>query len=465
MKQFLFSLLIVLAVSAPSRGGELVSSSDSLYRTLGIPVVEVFTVDEEEPTYEEIDAPEGCLGGSIRNAVKVSGRVTMSDTTGVLFDSGPYEKSVSGMTIKVRGNWSARRPQKPYKIKLQQPVNMLDPAAASRADCNWLLMPFFDLKYMIGLKVSEIMGMPWTPQIRFVNLVFNGDYRGLYMLMESVERNPACRLNVSEFGFIAELDAYWWNEDVYAKASFVEPLNYTFKYPDQKDLTTERLDSIQRILSAAEQSMLDGTYQSHIDVESFARWMLAHDILGNKDGAGSNMFLTKYDDSDTTLLRMDCLWDLDVIMECEKWDELHDRYFFGRMFHNSNRAFVDCYVALWDEMKKRVTDGILQFLDDYLQSELRQAIDTSICLNNDRWFLEQYALPLSADFVKDARNWFLLRRGWLDYAIHDPAAILPVRQNMGTQQAYDLFGRQIVNPQSLGRHAIYIQNGKKMLKK
>jgi hypothetical protein len=135
------------------------------------------------------------------------------------------------------------------------------------------------------------------------------------------------------------------------------------------------------------------------------------------------------------------------------------------MFHNSNRAFVDSYVALWDEMKDRVTDDILQFLDDYMQSELRQAIDASIRLNNDRWAREQYALPFSDDFIEEAQNWFLTRRGWLDYAIHDPVSISPVLQNKGSQQSYDLFGRKIANPQSLSRHAIYIQNGKKMLNK
>ena len=121
MKQFLLILFIVFIVPSLSRGEETGSPSVSLLQTIGIPVVEVITVDEEEPTYEDADAPDGCLGGSIRNAVKVPGRVLMYDATDTLFDSGPYEKSVSGMTIKVRGNWSARRPQKPFKIKLKRP--------------------------------------------------------------------------------------------------------------------------------------------------------------------------------------------------------------------------------------------------------------------------------------------------------------------------------------------------------
>ena len=85
----------------------------------GLPVVWIKTVDDEEPLYEDADAPEGCLGGSIRNATKVPGRIVVQDGNGIIYDSGKYVAKRSGMTINVRGNWSARRPKKPFKIKLQ----------------------------------------------------------------------------------------------------------------------------------------------------------------------------------------------------------------------------------------------------------------------------------------------------------------------------------------------------------
>lgn len=470
MKQFLWCLLLVFGCSIQAEG-----ENDSLplidrLLTIGIPVVEVTTVDEEEPTYEIADPPEGCLGGSIRNAVKVPGRVVVRDTTGILFDSGDYEKSVSGMTVKVRGNWSARRPKKPYKIKLQQPAEMLGSGDSSYADRNWLLIPFFELNYLIGLKVSELMEMDWTPRFRFVNLVFNDDFRGLYMLMESVERNPACRLDVAESGFVTELDAYWWKEEVYAEADFVEPLNYTFKYPDAKDITPGRLDSIQQVLSAAEASLPDSTYLQHVDVESFARWMLAHDILGNKDGAGSNMYITKYDDSDTTLLRMGCLWDFDVIMQSQGWDELHDRYYFGGMLHSADSTYAKRYIALWDEVKDSVFDGIRQYLSDYLSSPLRQSVDTSIILNNDRWASEMYTLPLSDDFIAEAMEWFGTRKPWMEEAVHGITAIRPVRLSRNSplengksadRHYFDLYGRQLNGAPS--KKGIYILNGKKVM--
>ena len=276
-------------------------------------------------------------------------------------------------------------------------------------------MPFFSLNSMIGLKVNELMGLQWTPQYRFVNLIFNGESRGLYMLMESVDRNADCRLDVDkQTGYIIELDPYWWKEDRYAQASFEESLNYTFKYPDEKDLTSAQFDYIQTVLSEAEESTRNGSYQEKIDIESFARWMLAQDILGNTDGAGSNIFLTKHDNTKASLLKMGCLWDFDVIMKSEGWDEIHGRYFFKGLFASENKAFVRRYISLWKENKDHVFLELKRYLDNYLASELCQAVDASIELNNERWASLMYPLPHSATFVQDATSYFTKRKVWLE---------------------------------------------------
>lgn len=396
-----------------------IESSDSVlvkrFMDTGLPVVWIKTVNDEEPAYEIADAPEGCLGGSIRNATKVPGRIVVQDGEDIIYDSGNYVAKRSGMTINVRGNWSARRPKKPFKIKLQAKADLLGRGDRRFDDKDWLLMPFFSLNSMIGLKVNELMGLQWTPQYHFVNLIINGDSRGLYMLMESVERNAACRLDVDKkAGYIIELDPYWWKEDRYALASFEESLNYTFKYPDEKDLTSAQFDYIQQILSDAEESTRNGSYQDKIDVESFARWMLAHDILGNTDGAGSNIFLTKYDNTKASLLKMGCLWDFDVIMKSEGWDEIHGRYFFKGLFASENKAFVRRYTSLWKENKDHVFLELKRYLDNYLASELCQAVDASIELNNERWAALMYPLPLSATFVQDATSYLTKRKTWLE---------------------------------------------------
>lgn len=431
---------------------------------VGLPVVIVETEGGIEPTYEDVDAPEGCLGGSIRNATKEPGRVVVKDTAGVIYDSGYFVEDESGMTVKVRGNWSARRPKKPYRIKLQKKADLLGRGDKHFNDKKWLLLPFFDLNEMIGLKVSELMEMEWTPQFRFVNLVFNGDFRGLYLLMEAVERNTDCRINVKKSGFLVELDPYWWNEPLYVPSSVELPLNYTFKYPDDEDLTEEQMSYIGQVLLEAESAMADSTgmYAQKIDVESFARWMLAHDILGNTDGAGSNIFLSKYDDTETSLLKMPCLWDYEAIMKSEEWDDMHGRYYFQRLFNNSDSTFTNCYRELWEQNKDRVFNDLLAFFNDYMLSDTKKAVDASIKLNNNRWARYTYKLSLSAKFISQARNYFTTRKEWLDHAIRDlntSDIVLCQESPKLNGSYYTLQGIRVSHP----TRGVFIKGGKKMV--
>jgi hypothetical protein len=65
-----------------------------------------------------------------------------------------------------------------------------------------------------------------------------------------------------------------------------------------------------------EESLVGPQYAERIDVESFARWLLAHDILGTWDSYGSNLFIARYDTLDSKV-RMPVLWDFDTIFRME----------------------------------------------------------------------------------------------------------------------------------------------------
>ena len=138
MKRSAFLFLIVFAAwccqEAKTDTSSMVAVGDSMMPLtdiirLGLPLLYIETVDSEEPTCEYVSAPSGCMGMTIRNATKVPGRITMyqriEGLDSVVYDSGDYEKDVSGMTIKIRGNTSAYADKKPYKIKLQKKKDML----------------------------------------------------------------------------------------------------------------------------------------------------------------------------------------------------------------------------------------------------------------------------------------------------------------------------------------------------
>ena len=191
-------LLLVTVLSALSASA-MKLTVDSVLR-LGLPVVVVETVGGEEPTADVVYPPEGCIGTGIKNATKVPGRVVVLSAEGdTIFDSGDYVDKKSGMTVKFRGNSSSAVDKKAFKIKLQKKGDMLG-RSSTYADKNWALLKndWCNLNTLVSLELCRLMGQPWTPAMKYVNLVFNGDYRGLYMLSETVERNKDCRINVGK---------------------------------------------------------------------------------------------------------------------------------------------------------------------------------------------------------------------------------------------------------------------------
>jgi len=404
-----------------------------------------------------------------KNLTKVPGRLVMTFGDSLLYDSGDYADEVSGMTLRIRGNTSAVAfDKKPYKINLQQKADLLMRGNKEKyQDKSWLLLKDerSTIWKLISFKVNEILGLQWTPAHRYVNLVINGKYQGMYELFESIKRNPSCRLNVDKTGFIFEYDLYFWNEDLYVKASEsikdIWPMNYTFKYPDTVDFTESQLTYFKKMIAQAEKSLSDGSYPEYIDVESFAEWILAHDLLGNHDGKGSNIFLTKKDTTENSKIMMGCLWDMDRIFEMEgNWDPSHGMFFFKLLFNNENKTFVNVYKQKWEQYSQAITEGLVSFLDYFVASETAHAIDQSTVLDNQRWGTNYGTVQ---QYVDQAREWFTQRKEWLDHEIgklDTGTGIRVVRTAHTAAPYYNLQGQQVDHPKS-GR--IYIHQGHKVV--
>ncbi len=429
MKKVLFVLIGIFGLygtqqMVASTTDVMITLNDTVQMSLSdiidkkLPVLYVETVDHEEPSCEYVSAPAGCMGYSIRNATKVPGRLVIyqliDGIDSVLYDSGDYEDDISGMTIKLRGNTSAYDDKKPYKIKLEKKFDLLFRGDNTYKDKEWLLLKDDYLTTLCGFKVNEMVGMVWTPGHHFVNLVMNGSYRGTYLLCESVKRNPDCRLDVDkDCGFIFEFDPYWWNEDVYVSSSSSPSYNYTFKYPDSDDILPEQLDYMQALVNDYEQSVRNGTYPEMIDVASFARWCLVHDITGTKDAGGTNMYFTKCDTTAESLIVMPLAWDFDMSLRTESaWSRSHISH-MTKFFNSSNRTFVSEFVAAWVKVRATLVSGMESFLSDFRNSSQGRALKSSVVLNQ-----MVYGTSISIENYATYHNyWYSTRYDWLDSAI------------------------------------------------
>ncbi len=94
--------------------------------------------------------------------------------------------------IKIRGRYNADLPKKGYRLELSKAVSLLD----MRKDDDWLLMAMYsDLNHMqIKLACDLYRALEPTnptailPESEFICLYLNGDYQGLYLLMEKNDR-------------------------------------------------------------------------------------------------------------------------------------------------------------------------------------------------------------------------------------------------------------------------------------
>lgn len=466
----MLTFLIVLsgtahAVAQSSLPRHITGREDSIRQkvfAMGLPVVEVNTVNREFPHYYSVNAPEGCWGMSITGATKVPGRVTISLGDSLLFDSGEYEEDISGMTIKIRGNTSARQPKKPYKIKLQKKADMLRRGDSRYNDKNWLLLTTLGVLADVGFRVNSLLGQPWTPAYEHVNLFFNGEWKGVYLLTESVRRNPSCRINVDTDGFLFEYDPYWWNEDVYVESPTLErPMHYTFKYPEPDEITPEQIAYFTEMITAVEQSLYNGTYANYIDVHSFAVWLLSHDLLGTRDSAGSNYYLTKYDSTPASKVMMANLWDFDTALLCdERWSTLHGVFYFKNLFDSENQAFLREYVELYDAVAPIFYDEIDGWLEQLSASALAAQMEEAVKWDGIRW--NEVRTPFSEE-IENARQWFARRKVWMDAAIDElrlqilPTTIKRPSDDEALKTYYNLHGQRI----SMPKRGINLKNGKK----
>lgn len=459
-KEAAIAAVCLIVASFPANVSAQEQPSLATLRSLSMPVVVINTIDGEEPTGEYVVAPEGCNGGSIRNATKVPGSIVVYKGDETLYDSGPFEEGVSGMQYKIRGNWSSWLPKKPFKIKLEKKADMLCRGDKKYNDRNWVLIKEEHtlLNLFAGLEINRLAGMPWTPAFQFVNVVINGDYRGLYALCESVRRNPDCRLNVDKnTGYVLEYDPYWWNEDFYVPSNY--PDNYTFKHPDVEDFTEESTNYISNAVIQMEQSLKNGTYPEFIDVPSFASWLLAHDILGTQDGLGSNIYMMKYDNTAASLFQMANLWDFDTVCMNEgTWASIHYRYHFGDLLNSTNTLFKDTYVNRYHELSPAIFDRIDYMLDSLSTSPLAADLQTSKQWDCERWGLTRLSVQ---EEITKLRQWFAGRKLWMDENMPAATAIndIPSTNTNRPLHIYDLQGRAVKHP----KRGIYIQNGKKVV--
>ena len=222
--------------------------------------------------------------------------------------------SQSAMKIRGRGQASwTNYDKKPYRFKLTLGVQLLGMSKSK----NYALMAYADdphafLRATTGYKVSQLMNLVYTPDRRAVELVLNGDYKGLYFLTETVrvdkDRVPIVKqddnttdASLVSGGWLLEID----NVDDAEQVTITDGSGNTarFSYKDPEELSTQQSNYLMEQLNGMDDAIYatDKTstkWQEYIDIDTLARYYIVQEVMDNFKAFNGSTYL--YKDRGTT---------------------------------------------------------------------------------------------------------------------------------------------------------------------
>ncbi|MCH5223909.1 MAG: CotH kinase family protein [Muribaculaceae bacterium] len=216
------------------------------------------------------------------------------------------------LQIKARGNWTLKGfAKKPYKLKLDKKQDLLGLTPAKSK--HYALLAHADdnkgyLRNYVGFNLGERIGLPWTPKMQPVEVVINGDYRGVYFLTESIRVGDG-RIEIEELednisdealvsgGYVVELDNYDEDnqirmpEEHFVNGHINDWLRITFDTPEeysdlQKRFITDQFTEINKRVG----SNSDETW-AYLDLDDASRYYLVQEIISHVEAFHGSTYL------------------------------------------------------------------------------------------------------------------------------------------------------------------------------
>ncbi len=374
----------------------------------------------------------------------------------------PFNDFEGGIGIEIRGSSSQSFPKKQYGVEVRNPdgsdstVSLLGMPAES----DWVLYaPYSDkslMRNILAYQLGRDLGH-YAPRTKLCEVVLNGDYQGVYVLIEKIKRDKnrvdVARLRDDEIsgddltgGYILKIDkgndAGWTSDYPPLRRRGDQTIVFQYEYPDGDDIAPEQQAYIRQYVSDFEDALAGDNfadpemgYARYIDVNSFVDYLIANEVARNPDAYRISTFLHKQKDSGGGKLVMGPIWDFNLG--------------FGNVdfcLGGSPQGLVLRYNSVcpgdfwlipfwWDRLAEdpafaqRVSDRWAELRADVLSTERIVAqIDSITSLVSEaqernfvRWpALGQYVWPNAfvgstyAEEVAHLKNWTTDRLNWLD---------------------------------------------------
>ena len=338
--------------------------------------------------------------------------------------------------IETRGSSSQTLPKKPYGFDTLEEDGIEDKSVkllGMPKENDWILNSFaFDDSMMrdyISYEMTRKMGQ-YAVNLRYCEVVLNGEYIGLYALSEKIKRDgdrvDIAKLKDNENSFPEVTGGYLMQTDRPSdedpNAWYSNNAGYIHEKPNSADITPAQSSYIESVFrgldqNAANADIING-YPAIIDVPSFVDYMLIAEIASNVDAYALS---TYYHKDRGGKLRAGPVWDYNLTFGNDLFQWGYDRSFtyvwqfeysnvganfWGDLFNNPT---FKCYASKrFNEVTTAGAPLNYEEISDAIDATVN-LISEAVVRENERWnTIEDFSGEITA-----MKSWIQERIGWM----------------------------------------------------
>ncbi|MBL0138101.1 MAG: CotH kinase family protein [Bacteroidetes bacterium] len=366
------------------------------------------------------------------------------------------------IAIEIRGSSSQMFPKKSYGFETRDASGLLKndvSIAGLPIEHDWILSANYTDKSfcrnVLSYQLANEMGH-YAVRTKYVDLVINGEYVGVYVFMEKIKRDKN-RLDLKKLytfettypdvsgGYIIKIDkttgtggSGWTSPYPPPNHANGQTTYYQYDYPDpdsivppQKAYIQAYVDSFERALNSS--AFMDSTngYAQYIGNTSFIDYFLSNEISKNVDGYRISTYL--YKDREKTL-KTGPVWDYDIAFgnanycggdDTTGWayqfsctsDGYQPPFWWQRMMQDSN--YTNQLKCRWQNLRSTVLDKQhIYSIIDSIANVLNESKDWNFTV----WpILGTYVWPNPSPYpttyageIQNLKNWVNTRLAWMD---------------------------------------------------
>ncbi len=331
-------------------------------------------------------------------------------------------------TIRGRGNSSWNMPKKGYKIEFKNKQEIL----SMPQDKDWVLIANYSdktlIKNYITNRLSEKLGMCFTPKSTFVEVFLNDDYLGVYLISETVKVGEN-RVNISQTqqSFLVEFDRKYKEgeqvifSDVITSNNIGKP--YHVHFP--RKASDEALNSLKNHLETFETNLIQNSSNNFIDIdqwidvnESVKHYWL-QEFSKNPDGIFSTSVYFTWNTEEP--IKMGPIWDFDLaygghsepsVVSNANW-YLRNSYWNKYLFQHE--IYLNQINAFWKENRHlfEISD-IADSLAESLELAAKNNFKKWDILKSTDFAYHKKSYNSFKEAIDDLKNWVSERAIWID---------------------------------------------------